>query len=142
MRFLMIRMADAKTEAGLLPTESMLAAMAKYAERMASAGVILGGEGLQPSSKGARIKFTQGKPTVTDGPFTESKELIAGYFMIQVESLAEAIEWAKRWPAFETDAGVELELRQIYEAEDFGPEFTPELRENEERMRRELAGKQ
>ncbi|RYZ32752.1 MAG: YciI family protein, partial [Myxococcaceae bacterium] len=105
------------------------------------AGVMLQGEGLQPSAKGARVKFTNGKPTITDGSFTETKELIAGFTLIQVKSRQEALEWLKRWPALDGGGNVELELRQVFEDEDFGSEFTPELREQEARMRRELAAR-
>jgi hypothetical protein len=140
MRFMIIRKADKDTEAGCLPKEGLLAAMLKYHEDLGKAGVLLQGEGLQPSAKGTRVKFhadSDGKPTVTDGPFTETKELIAGFTMIQVRSKEEALEWVKRWPV--EDGDVELELRQVFEAEDFGPEFTPELREQEERLRAQTA---
>jgi hypothetical protein len=139
MRFMIIRKADADTEAGKMPSHELLAAMGQYMQEMMDAGILLGGEGLQPSSKGARIKFQGGKPTVIDGPFPEAKELIAGYSLIQVANREEALEWVKRWPALDGDGEAELELRQIFEAEDFGEEFTPELREAEERMRVELA---
>ena len=141
MRFMILRKADEKTEAGVLPSQELLAAMGKYMEEMAKAGVMLAGEGLQPSSKGARVKFSGGKPTVIDGPFTEAKELIAGFAMIQVNSREEAIEWVRRWPALDADGEVEIEIRQVFEAEDFGEAFTPELREAEERMRAQAAGK-
>ncbi|NOK32493.1 YciI family protein [Corallococcus exercitus] len=140
MRFMIIRRADKDTEAGVLPDEKLLAAMTAYNEEMVKAGVMLQGEGLQPTSKGARVKFTNGKPAIIDGPFTETKELIAGFSIIQVKSREEALEWLKRWPAIDGGGNVELELRQIFEAEDFGAEFTPELRAQEERMR-ELAAK-
>jgi hypothetical protein len=142
MRFMIIRKADAQTEALVMPTEELLAAMGQYTEELAKAGVLLGGDGLHPSSSGARIKFSGGKPTITDGPFAEAKELVAGYMLISVKSRDEALEWVRRWPALDGDGEVELELRQIFEAEDFGPEFTPELREAEERLRAELAGQQ
>ncbi|SIO59334.1 Uncharacterized conserved protein [Singulisphaera sp. GP187] len=138
MRFMIIRKADKQTEAGVLPSEELLTAMVKYNEELVKAGVMLAGEGLQPSSKGARIKFSGGKPTVVDGPFAETKELIAGFTMIEVKSKEEALEWVKRWPALDGDGAVELELRQVFEASDFGAEFTPELREAEERMRDQL----
>ncbi|CAM3369124.1 YciI family protein [Corallococcus sp. ZKHCc1 1396] len=141
MRFMIIRKADKATEAGTLPDEKLLAAMGAYNEEMVKAGVMLQGEGLQPSAKGARVKFTNGKPTITDGPFTETKELIAGFTLIQVKSRQEALEWLKRWPALDGGGNVELELRQVFEDEDFGSEFTPELREQEARMRRELAAR-
>jgi hypothetical protein len=115
--------------------------MGKYMEELANAGVLLEGEGLHPSSKASRIKFSKGKPYVVDGPFAEAKELIAGYSIIKVNSREEAIEWTKRWPALDADGEVELEIRQIFEAEDFGAEFTPELREAEERMRAQIAEK-
>ena len=137
MRFMIIRKADKNTEAGCLPNEELLAAMLKYHEELGKAGVLLQGEGLQPSAKGTLVKFKDGTPTVTDGPFTETKELIAGFTMIQVRSKEEAVEWVKRWPTLDGD--VELEIRQVFEAEDFGPQFTPELREKEERMRAEAA---
>jgi len=142
MRFMIIRKADAQTEAGVMPSEALLAAMGEYMGEMMKAGILLGGEGLHPTSKGARIKFSGGKPTVIDGPFPEAKELIAGYSMIQVGSREEALEWVKRWPSLDADGEAELELRQVFEAEDFGEEFTPELREAEDRMRAELAAKQ
>jgi hypothetical protein len=113
--------------------------MMRYNEEMVKAGVMLAGEGLQPSSKGARVKFKGGKPTVIDGPFAETKELIAGFSMIRVKSREEAIEWLKRWPTEDANGEVELELRQVYEAEDFGEEFTPELRRHEEMLRQQAA---
>jgi len=137
MRFMIIRKADKATEAGEMPSEALITAMMKYNEEMIQAGVMLAGEGLQPSAKGARIKFSGGKPTVFDGPFAETKELIAGYTMIQVKSKQEALEWVKRWPPLDAGGGVELELRQVFEAEDFGEQLTPELRETEERLRRQ-----
>lgn len=140
MRFMIIRKADKATEAGEMPSEELITAMMKYNEEMIQAGVMLAGEGLQPSAKGARIKFSGGKPTVLDGPFAETKELIAGFTMIQVKSKQEALEWVKRWPPLDAGGGVELELRQVFEAEDFGDELTPELRETEERLRRQASG--
>jgi hypothetical protein len=137
MRFMIIRKADKNTEAGVLPSQELLAAMMKYNEELVKAGVMLQGEGLQPSSKGARVTLAAGAPTVVDGPFTETKELIAGFTMIQVRSKEEAIEWVKRWPI--EDGDVELEIRQVFEAEDFGEEFTPELRAREERLRAQAA---
>jgi hypothetical protein len=133
--------ADKNTEAGVLPDEKILTEMGKFNEELVKAGVMLAGEGLQPSSKGARIKFSGDKRTVVDGPFTESKELIAGFWLWQVKSREEAIEWAKRCPN-PTGAEGEIELRQVFEAEDFGSEFTPELREQEERLRAQIAAKQ
>lgn len=135
MRFMVLRKADGQTEAGVLPTTEQLEDMGRYMEQLAAAGVLLGGEGLQPSSKGARVLFSRGKPTVTDGPFTETKEVIAGYMLIQAASWAEALEIVKRWP----EAEVELEIRQLYENDDFGEAFTPEQREREDRLRAELA---
>ena len=120
MRFMMIRKADPNTEAGVLPREELLAAMAKYNEELVKAGVMLAGEGLKPTSQGARVRFSAGRPTVTDGPFAESKELIAGFSIIDVKSKEEAIEWAKRWPAVGFEANVEIELRPLYELSDFG----------------------
>ena len=137
MRFMIIRKADKSTEAGVMPSEALLAAMLKYNEELMKAGVMLQGEGLQPSSKGFRVSTNSGKPAVVDGPFTETKELIAGFTMIQVRSKEEAIEWVKRWPAEDGDAV--LEVRQVFEADDFGTEFTPELREREERLRAQAA---
>jgi hypothetical protein len=135
MRFMVIRKADKETEAGALPTEELLSAMIKYNEEMVKTGVMLSGDGLQPTSKGAKIKFSGGKPTVIDGPFAESKELIAGFSIIQVKSRDEALEWVKRWPSIDGHGEVELELRQLYEAEDFGEEFTPQMREHESMLR-------
>jgi hypothetical protein len=139
MRFMIIRKADRDTEAGVMPSNEILDAMGKYNEELVKAGVMLAGEGLQPSSKGARIKFTRGKPTVTDGPFTEAKELIAGFSLIQVKSKEEAIEWAKRWPAIGSEADAELELRQVFELEDFpgeGEEWREKEREFRERSQK------
>ena len=134
MRFMVIVKATKDSEAGVLPTEKLLAEMGKYNEDLVKAGVLLAGEGLQPSSKGARVRFSGNKRTVVDGPFAETKELIAGFWLWRVKSLAEAIDWVKRCPnPFEGDS--EIEIRQVFEAEDFGAEFTPELREQEERVR-------
>jgi hypothetical protein len=137
MRFMIIRKADRDTEAGVMPSEQLLADMMKYNEDMVTAGVMLAGEGLQPSAKGARVKFSNGKPTIVDGPFTETKELTAGFTMIRVGSRQEALDWMRRWPASDAGGNVELELRQVFEAEDFGAEFTPEMRATEERLRAE-----
>jgi hypothetical protein len=137
MRFMVLVKADKNSEAGILPDEKVFAEMGKFNEELAKAGVLLAAEGLQPSSKGARVRFSGGKKTVIDGPFTEAKELVAGFWLWQVKSLEEAIEWLKRAPFQET----EVEIRQVFEAEDFGPEFTPELREQEERLRAEMAGR-
>jgi hypothetical protein len=138
MRFMVMVPASKESEAGVLPDEKLLAEMGKFNEEMVKAGIMLAGEGLHPTSKGARIRFSGGKTTVLDGPFTESKELIAGFWLIQVKSKEEAIAWMSRAPFGE---GVQIELRQVFEAEDFGPAFTPELREQEERMRAEIAAK-
>ena len=141
MRFMISRRADKDTEAGVMPSQELLAQMGTYMESMAKAGILLGGEGLHPTSKGAIVKFHKGKPAVTDGPFTEAKELIAGYCLIQVGSREEAIEWVKRWPTLDANGEIELELRQLFEADDFGEEFTPEMREAEERLRAEIGQK-
>src|ERR1700674_2732249 len=140
MRFMVLLKADKTTEAGVLPSEELLTDMGKYNEELVKAGVLLAGEGLQPSCKGARVKFSGSRRTVTDGPFTETKELIAGFWLIQVESKEEAIEWVKRCPN-PLSAEAEIEIRQVFEAEDFGDAFTPELREAEERMRARAAAK-
>ena len=137
MRFMIIRKADKNTEAEVMPGSGAFEAMMKYNQEMADAGVMLGGEGLHPSSRGARISFTGGKPTVVDGPFAETKELIAGFTMIKVASYEEALAWVKRWP--KEDGDVVLELRRVYEAEDFGDALSTEVREQEERLREQLA---
>jgi|SRR5579871_5460066 len=134
MRFMVLVKASKDSEAGVMPSEELLSAMGKYNEELVKAGVMLAGEGLHPSSKGARIRFSGDKRTVIDGPFTEAKELIAGYWLWQVKSKEEAIEWAKRCPNPMPGAEGELEIRQVFEAEDFGPAFTPELREAEARL--------
>jgi hypothetical protein len=141
MRFMLLRKADQKTEAGVLPDEKLLAVMGSFMEEMVKAGVLLAGEGLHPSAKGARVKFSGGKPIVTDGPFTPANELLGCFCLSQVKSKEEAIEWVKRWPALDGDGEIDIEIRQVYEAEDFGAEFTPELREAEERMRAQVAAK-
>ncbi len=132
MRFMVIVKATKESEAGVLPDAKILAEMGKYNEELVKAGVLLAAEGLQASSKGARVKFSGEKRIVTDGPFTETKELIAGFWLWKVNSKEDAIEWLKRAPF---DGGTEVEIRQVFEAEDFGPALTPELREQEERMR-------
>ena len=137
MRFMVLVKADKASEGGVLPDAKLLADMGKYNEELVKAGVMLAGEGLQPSSKGARVKFSKGKKSVIDGPFAETKELVAGFWLWQVRSKEEAIEWLKRAPFEDT----EVEIRQIFEAEDFGAEFTPELREQEERQRAQIAKK-
>ncbi len=141
MRFMVIVKADKNSEAGVLPSQELLAEMGKYNEELVKAGVMLAGEGLQASSKGARVKFSGKKRIVTDGPFSETKELIAGFWLWQVRSKEEAIEWVKRAPNPFPGTESEIEIRQVFEAEDFGPEFTPELREQEERLREQVAGK-
>ena len=135
MRFMILVKADKNSEAGVLPDEKLLTEMGKFNEELVKAGVMLVGEGLQPSSKGARVKFSGDKRTVTDGPFTEAKELIAGFWLWQVKSKEEAIEWVKRCPNPMPGTESEIEIRQVFEAEDFGAEFTPELRKQEERVR-------
>jgi hypothetical protein len=138
MRFMVIVKANKDSEAGVMPSEKMLTDMGNYNEELVKAGVMLAGEGLHPSSKGARVKFSGGKQIVTDGPFAETKELVGGFWLWQVKSKEEAIEWLKRAPF---DNGEELEIRQVFEAEDFGPEFTPEARKQEERQRAEMDAK-
>src|SRR5712691_9376478 len=138
MRVIVVVKANKDSEAGIMPTEQILTAMGKYNEELVKAGVMLAGEGLHPSSKGKRIKFSGGKQTVTDGPFTETKELIAGFWLWQVRSKEEAIEWLKRSPF---DGGAEVEIRQVFEADDFGAELTPELREQEARLRKQSAAR-
>jgi hypothetical protein len=135
MRFMMLLKANKRTEAGEMPDEKLIASMMKYNEEMVNAGVLLAGEGLHPSAKGARITFAGGKPTVTEGPFGEAKDLIAGFWMIQVKSKDEAIEWALRCPDPHGTGDGEIELRQVFDAADFGDALTPELRANEERLR-------
>jgi hypothetical protein len=134
MRFMVMIKADAASEAGVMPDEKFLAEMLSYNEQLVKAGVMLAGEGLHPSSKGARVKFSAGKRAVIDGPFAEAKELIAGYWLWQCKSLEEAIEWVKRCPP-PPQGEAEIEIRQVFESEDFGAEFTPELREKEEKLR-------
>src|SRR6184192_1200064 len=135
MRFMILVKASKESEAGVMPSQQLLTEMGKYNEELVKAGVMLAGEGLHPSSKGARVKFSGGQRTVTDGPFPETKELIAGYWLWRVKSKEEAIEWLKRAPF---DGGTEIELRQVFEAEDFGAQLTPELREQEERVRTQV----
>jgi hypothetical protein len=137
MRVMVIVKADKNSEAGVLPDKKMLTEMGKFNEELAKAGVMLAGEGLQASSKGVRVRFSGDKRTVIDGPFSETKELIAGFWLWQVRSMDEAIQWLKRAPFREGD----LEIRQVFEAEDFGEEFTPELREQEEKIRKQVASK-
>ena len=137
MRFMILLKANKDTEAGVMPGEQLLTAMGKYNEELVKAGVMLAGEGLQPTSKGSRVLFSGEKRTVIDGPFTETKELVCGFWLWRVNSKEEAIEWVKRCPN-PTGDEAEIEIRQLFEAEDFGAEFTPELREQEERLRREI----
>ena len=138
MRFMVIVKADKNSEAGVMPSREILTAMGKFNEELVKAGVMLAGEGLHPTSKGKRVRFSGGKHTVIDGPFTESKELIAGFWLWQVRSMEEAVEWLKRSPF---DGGTEIEIRQVFEADDFGAELTPELREQEARLRKQSASK-
>jgi hypothetical protein len=141
MRFMVMVKATKDSEAGGLPDKKLLGDMGKFNEELLKAGVMLAGEGLQPSSKGVRVKFSGGKPTVIDGPFAETKELVAGFWLWQVKSKEEAIEWVKRCPNPFPGAESEIEIRQVFEAEDFGAEFTPELRAQEERIRAQVAAK-
>jgi hypothetical protein len=135
MRVMVIVKASKESEAGEMPSEKLLAEMGKFNEELVKAGVMLAGDGLHPSNKGKRVRFSGGSRTVIDGPFAETKELIAGYWLWQVKSLDEAVEWLKRAPF---DGGAEVEIRPVFEAEDFGKELTPELRANEERLRAEI----
>lgn len=138
MRFMVIVKADKDSEAGVPPDPKVLEEMAKYNEELVKAGVMLAGEGLHPSSKGARVRFSGSKRTVIDGPFAEAKELIAGFWLIQVKSKEEAIEWVKRIPHPMPGTEAEIEIRQVFETEDFGPELSPELRKQEEELRAKL----
>jgi hypothetical protein len=138
MRVMVIVKADKNSEAGVLPSKELLSEMGKYNEELVKAGVMLAGEGLHASSKGVRVRFSEGKRTVIDGPFTETKELIAGFWLWQVRSMEEAIEWLKRAPF---DGGTEIEVRRVFEAEDFGAEATPEIKERAQRLREELQRK-
>jgi hypothetical protein len=141
MKFMIMIKADKSTEAGVLPDEKLLTEMMKYNEELVKAGVMLAGEGLHPSSKGARVRFSGAKRTVVDGPFSEAKELVAGFWLWQVKSKEEAIEWVKRCPnPLNTDT--EIEIRQVFEADDFGPALTPELRDAEERLREQATKNQ
>ena len=139
MRFMVIVKANKESEAGVLPDEKLLADMGKYNEELVKAGVLLAAEGLQASSKGVRVKFSGNQRTVSDMPFTETKELIAGFWLFQVKSMDEAIEWVKRSPNPFPKGESVVEIRQVFEADDFGPEFTPELREQEERVGKQMA---
>jgi len=141
MRVLVMVKATKDSEAGVMPSTELLAAMGKFNEELVKAGVMLAGEGLRPSSKGARVKFSGPKRTVVDGPFAETKELVAGFWLWQVRSMDEAIEWVKRCPN-PMPGDSEIEIRQVFEAEDFGPEFTPELREAEDRLRAQVKSRE
>jgi hypothetical protein len=141
MRCMIIVKASPATEAGEMPSEQLLAEMGKYNEELVKAGIMLAGEGLHPSARGARVRFSGSQRSVIDGPFAETKELIAGFWLWQVRSLEEAVEWVKRCPN-PTGAESEIEIRPVFEADDFGAEFTPELREQEERLRAEIASRQ
>jgi hypothetical protein len=138
MRCMVVVKASKDSEAGVLPSTQLLTDMGKFNEELVKAGVMLAGEGLQPSSKGKRITFTGGKPTITDGPFAETKELIAGFWLWQVRSIEEAVEWLQRSPF---GPGAEVEIRPVFEAEDFGPQMTPELKEQEDRLREQMSAK-
>ena len=138
MRVMVIVKASKESENGVLPNKEILTKMGRYNEELVKAGIMLAGDGLHPSSKGKRVKFSGEKRTVTDGPFSETKELIAGYWLWQVRSMEEAVEWLKRAPF---DGGTEIEIRRVFEAEDFGAEFTTELREQEERLRKQVSAK-
>jgi len=138
MRFMVLVKANKDSEAGAMPSSEILGKMGKFNEELVKAGVMLAGEGLHPSSKGFRVTWPGGKPSVVDGPFVETKELIAGYWLWRVKSKQEAIDWIKRAPFGE---GAEIEIRQVFEAADFGAEFTPEMREREDRLRTQIANK-
>jgi hypothetical protein len=137
MRFMLLVKADKNSEAGIMPSEELLTEMGKFNEELVKAGVLLAGEGLHPSSKGARVRFSGSERSVIDGPFTEAKELVAGYWLIEVKSMEEAIEWVKRVPN-PMDGESEIEIRQVLEADDFGEEYTPEARERDDRLRAEI----
>ena len=139
MRVMVIVKASEESEAGEMPSEQVLAEMGKFNEQLVGAGVMLAGDGLHPSTKGKRVRFSGGERTVLDGPFTETKELVAGYWLWQVKDMEEAVAWLKRAPF---DGGTEVEIRPVFEADDFGEEFTPELREREERLRAEVERQQ
>jgi hypothetical protein len=141
MRFMIIRKADAETEAEVMPSTELIEQMTSYNEKLVAAGVMVGGDGLRSSRHGAKINFSHGKPTVIDGPFAEAKELIAGYTVIEVASYEEALEWVKQWPPLDGNGNVQLELRRFVSAEDFGEAFTPELQAREQAMRDKGADK-
>jgi hypothetical protein len=138
MKVMVLVKADKNSEAGILPSTELFAEMGKFNEELVKAGVMLAAEGLHPTSKGKRVRFSGGKRTVIDGPFTEAKELVAGFWLWQVRSMEEAVEWLKRAPF---DGGTEVELRRVFEAEDFGPALTPELKEQEARLRARVSSK-
>lgn len=140
MRFMIIRKADAETEAEVMPSTELIEAMTSYNEKLVAAGVMVGGDGLRASRQGAKISFANGKPTIMDGPFAEAKELIAGYTLIEVGSYEEALEWVKQWPPEDGHGNVQLELRRVVTAEDFGEAFTPELQAREQAMRDKTGG--
>ncbi len=141
MRFMILRKSDAKTEAGVLPNQPLIEAMGKYMAEMGNAGILRAAEGLRESSKGARVKFSGGSPTVIDGPFGDARDLVGGFCLIEVGSKQEAIDWVKRWPALDGDGEVEIEIRQVFEAADFGEAFSCDQREAEERLRRQIAAR-
>lgn len=140
MRFMIIRKADAETEAEMMPSTELIEQMTSFNEKLTAAGVMAGGDGLKSSRHGARISFQNGKPTIMDGPFAEAKELIAGYTLIDVGSYEEALEWIRQWPPLDGNGNVQLELRQVITAEDFGEAFTPELQAREQAMRDKTGG--
>ncbi|WP_136418593.1 YciI family protein [Herbaspirillum sp. ST 5-3] len=142
MRVMILIKADKKSEAGVMPDEKLLAEMGKFNEELVKAGIMLAGEGLHPSSKGKRVRFSGDKRSVIDGPFAETKELIAGFWLWQVKSMEEAVEWVRRCPNPMIGGEAEIEIRPVFEAEDFGAEFTPELRAQEERLRAQIATRQ
>ena len=141
-QFIIFRKADKESEAGVMPSEKLLAAMGAYNQEMSEAGVLLAGEGLKPSSMGARVYYSAGKQAVVDGPFTEAKDLIAGFTVIQARSLEETLDWVKRWPAIEAESEVELEVRQLFGADEFAAAFTPKLAEADEYQRQLIAAQQ
>ncbi len=140
MRFMIIRKADAETEAEAMPSTELIEQMTSFNEKLVAAGVMAGGDGLKASRHGAKISFSNGKPTIVDGPFTEAKELIAGYTLIDVASYEQALEWVRQWPPLDGNGNVQLELRQVVTAEDFGEAFTPELQAREQAMRDKVGG--
>jgi hypothetical protein len=142
MRVMVLIKADANSEAGVLPDEKLLTEMGQYNEELVKAGVMLAGEGLHPTAKGKRVRFAGDRRTIIDGPFTETKELVAGFWLWQVRSMDEAVEWVKRMPNPMPGTEPEVEIRPVFEAEDFGEAFTPELREREERLRAEVEARQ